>query len=235
MRRHDYSSWLITAATIAAVSFCLGCAATSKRQPPAKARPLIREVDKGQSKRKALEAKYKGMSVTDLSKELEADSAKDVEPFNSPAYREIISRGQRTGAELAAFVTISNRTSFLSLLAVRKIDPSAYGSISIRTKTPILIDALRTSKFFNTWGLPHLYWEDAAKGIIELKENAVEPLNALLKDKRSAPVWGSEEAMEYSKYKYRVCDYAWALLMEIQQRKVQIPTDPNVRDTLMNR
>ena len=46
-------------------------------------------------------------------------------------------------------------------------------------------------------------------------------------------MWGSDEVVEYNRYKYRVCDYAWAMLNEIRDKKVEIPTDPAERDKLI--
>jgi len=173
------------------------------------------------------------MPVAELVRRLEADSAKVIEPFNSLGYREAVSRGSALGPELAAAVKAANRSSFLTLMAPRKVSKEAYGTVDDKLKVAILVDALRTSKYFNTWGLPHLYWEDAAKAVIELGDSAVEPLKGLLQDTREAPVWGSEEVMEYQQYKYRVNDYAWALLREITGRKTEIPTDPATRNKMM--
>jgi hypothetical protein len=36
--------------------------------------------------------------------------------------------------------------------------------------------------------------------------------------------------MEYEEYKYRVCDYAWVMLMEIKGKKIEIAVDPAARD-----
>jgi hypothetical protein len=63
---------------------------------------------------------------------------------------------------LAAAVKAANRSSFLTLMALRKVGKEAYGTVDGKLKVAILVDALRTSKYFNTWGLPYLYWEDAA-------------------------------------------------------------------------
>jgi hypothetical protein len=222
---------------IAALSFVCGCSQGpgAKSEPPASVRPLVQKVEEGQDKRRAIEAQYRAMKVPELVRRLEDDAEKGVEPFNSLAYREAVSRGQKVGKELATSIKTPSRTSFLTLMAVRKVDPETYRTIGAGTRVRILVDALGTSPYFNSWGLPHLYWEDPAKAMIELGNNAVEPLKALLRDKRAAPVWGSEEVMEYQKYKYRVCDYAWALLMEIRSKKSEIPTDPAVRDQQITR
>lgn len=203
-------------------------------EPPAKIKPMADKVDQGQARQKAVLAEYKAMQIPQLAQKLEADSLKSIEPFNSLAYREVVSRGPSAGRELASFVKNPDRSSFLTLVAVRKVNQDVYASISDKTRATILVDALRNSKSFNTWGLPHLYWEDSAKAIIELQGAAVDPLRSLLGDKREAPVWGGEEYQEYQTYKYRVNDYAWALLLAIQNKKVEIPTDPATRDKLIS-
>jgi hypothetical protein len=205
----------------------------SRTEPPASVQPLLKQVEAGQEKKRELEAEYKALQLPELVRRLEADSARDVEPFNSLAYREAITRGATVGKELSTSLKAPNRTSFFTLMAVRKLNREAYGSVDAKLKAAILVDALRASKHFNTWGLPHLYWEDSAKAIVELGQTAAEPLKSLLQDKRPAPVWGSEEVMEYQKYQYRVSDYAWALLMQIEGKKVEIPTDPAQRDRLI--
>lgn len=229
----------IVAVGLFLIGFTAGCSlgqkfqSQQKPQPPANVQPILKQVEEAQAKQREIQAQYKAMQVPELAQRLEADSVKDVEPFNSLAYREVISRGPTVARELASFVKTPDRSSFLTLIAVRKVDKGVYESIETRARAQILTDALRTSKYFNSWGLPHLYWEDAAKAIIELRDAAVEPLKPLLQDKRDAPVWGSEEVMEYQKYKYRVCDYAWAMLMEIEGKKVEIPADPAARDRLI--
>lgn len=210
-----------------------GC--KQRPKPPAKAVELNKKLEAAAINRQKLKEKYSSMTVSELVKKLEDDGVKNIEPFNSLAYREIVSRGAKIGRELKALVKASNRTSFLTLLALRTSDKEVYFTIDPTLRSKILIDALKESKYFNTWGIPHLYWEEGAKAIIELGDIAIESLEVLLKDKREAPVWGSEEVMEYKKYKYRVCDYAWALIMEIKGEKVKIPEDPTKRDVIISR
>lgn len=228
MKRHRPLNWDAAAVGIALIVLAAGC--LHRPQPPTAARGLLRKVETGAAKRQAVQAEYRAMTVPQLVNRLEADAARDVEPFNCLAYRELVSRGPQVGKELASFIKAPDRASFLTLVALRKVNTDVYQAVDRQVAVRILIDALRTSKYFNTWGLPHLYWEDAAKAIMEQGNLAVEPLKALLQDKREAPVWGSEEVMEYRRFKYRVCDYAWALLMEIRKEKVAIPVDLRSRD-----
>jgi hypothetical protein len=213
-----------------------GCnrpAAPAEKEPPAAIRDDLRKVEEGQTKREAARAEYKLMSVPDLAKKLAADSTRGVEPFNSLAYREAVSREKPVARELSAQIKDADRSSFLALLAIRKLDPEAYRTFDAKKRATILADALKQSKTFNAWGIPHLYWEDAGKAFIELGEAAVGPLKAMLKDERAAPLWGSEEAAEYQKYKYRLKDYAWLLMLGAESKKTDIPTDPAARDRLI--
>jgi hypothetical protein len=222
--------------SVLGVTGCAGPKSSESRQrtePPSQLQPLFQKLEEGQAKKRALEAEYKAMPVSELVRRLEVDSEKDVEPFNSLAYREVTARGRGIAKDLAAAARTQDRRSLLSLVALRKVDADLYGTVDLKIKTAILFDALRTSKYFNTWGLPHLYWEDAAKAVIQLGDAAVEPLKTLLQDERAAPVWGSEEVMEYKKYKYRVKDYAWALLVEVKGEKLEMPADPGLRDQMI--
>jgi hypothetical protein len=185
-----------------------------------------------QKKRDARTQALKSMDVAHLAVELETDSKKGVEPFNSLAFAEMISRGKDAAGALAPAITKPDRASLLGLLALRRIGPDNYRQLSPDLRVNILINALKSSEYFNTWGMPHLSWEEGAKAIIEEGRAADKPLQALLTDKRPAPVWGSEGYLEYQKYRYRVCDYAWALRNEINGQKIQIPEDPAARDRL---
>jgi hypothetical protein len=223
----------ITAGCLLSLSCAKKAAPGVQATPPAEAKPQLEKLQVAEDKRRTVEAEYNGMPVGELAKRLETDSNKDIEPFNSLAFREISKRGAGAGKELAAFIKNSNRSSFLALMAVRKVNRDEYAKIQEKVRIPILIDALGSSKYFNTWGLPHLYWEDAAKAIIESGRAALPGLAKLLANKHEAPVWGSEEVAEYKKYDYRVCDYALALTLEILQRKQEIPVKPEARDRLI--
>jgi hypothetical protein len=225
---------LVAAAVLASLTGC------TSREPAhgrtsAKERPEIVELRtkalaEAEQKRSEWQSKLKAMDSTQLASALEADSERGLEPFNSLAFTEAVSRGEAAGAGLARAITRADRSSLLTLLAVRKASPSAYGSIDPARRVGILVDALRTSKTFNTWGLPHVRWEYAAQAVIDEGAVAVKPLSALLTDKRLAPVWGSEDFLEYDRYKYRVCDYAWAMLAAIRNQQIDISADPASRD-----
>jgi hypothetical protein len=193
----------------------------------------LKDLNSLQEKRISYEKRLKGMSVTQLVAEMSSDSQKGREQFNSAAYRETVSRGAPAASEIKAQLTGADRGSLLGLLAIRQLDTEQYRSLTPAFRMGVLIDALKTSKYFNVWGVPGLYWEEAAKALIEEGEAAAPSLAALLRDTRPAPVFGSEGAAVNQQYHYRVCDYAWALLNEARHKKLEIPTDPNERDRLI--
>jgi hypothetical protein len=159
------------------------------------------------------------------------ESGQGVEPFNSAAFSEVVSRGSVATGSLRE--RVARAGDYLSLLALRRIDPAAFRAEPTATRSGILVEALRNSDDFNLWGVPHLYWEEAAEAVIEMGGEAIPGLAGLLSDKRRAPMWGSEEAGESAYYQYRVADYAWALMMEIRNERREVPIDPGVRDSLI--
>jgi hypothetical protein len=186
-----------------------------------------------QEKRQGYEARLKAMSAADLVQRLAADSAKGREPFNSATYRELVSRGASAGAAIKAQLGPEGHADLLNLLALRPVDPGQYHALDPAFRVKLLVDALKNAKFFNAWGIPHLYWEDAARAIIDEGPAASDALSALLRDTRPAPVFGSEGAVVDQQYHYRVRDYAWALLAAARNQKIDIPADPAARDRLI--
>lgn len=185
-----------------------------------------------------------------LISELMDDSKNGVEPFNSSAYRSIQDKPREKGKN----VTLSNelvasfsrspsdRSSFLGLLALRKINESAYRGLKPQFRVRVLTDALDHSQHFNAWGLPHIKWEEASIALIGEGEAALPSLSTLLDNTRPAPVGGSEMFFEFQRYQYRVCDYALGLISEINLRNSgtpvleinkDIPVDPKERDQLI--
>jgi len=204
-----------------------------KAAAEAKRAEMLKSLEELQSKREGRARQLKAMDVAQLARELEADSAKGREPFNSSSYREMVSRGQPGAAVLKPLLTRADRSSLLGLLALRATDQKQYQALAPQFRVDVLIDDLKNSKSFNAWGIPHMYWEDAAKTVIAEGPPVVPSLVPLLRDQRDAPLWGSKEVRIQRKYKYRVCDYAWALLNEIGHKKVEIPIDPAERDKLI--
>lgn len=182
---------------------------------------------------KEKEETYRQKDNKALIGELEVVVLKGKEPFNSLAFREIIKR-KDAAPELFSSIKTTGQKEYFKIMALKKIDAGVYKRLSCDSICAILATALQRSTLFNGWGLPNLYWETSAKSIIECGQNAIPFLKPLLKDTTPAPVWGSEEAQEYEKYRYRVRDYAYALIMEIVNQKSTLPENALERDRIID-
>lgn len=176
----------------------------------------------------------KEMKNEQLVQQVEKESDRGLEPFNSLAYKEAVTRGQAIGDNLVRMIKEPTKTSLLSLLALNKINPDLYGKVDPSVRDGILLDALKNSKLYNAFGLPHVKTEEAGMTIIREGKNIRKGLIELLKDTKPAPVWGSEDYEEYLLYKYRVCDYALFYLMKIDgDEKFVMPQSPEERDKII--
>lgn len=175
------------------------------------------------------------MKELPLAAELRRESLDGIAPFNSFAYKEVLKRGSGFASPLA-LLTAPDQSSFLGLLALRKINPTEYRKLSAAFRVSVLVDALKHAKHFNTWGLPNLHWHEAAEALIEEKDAARPALVPLLQTtgSRKAPVLGLKSNDVYEKYHYRVSDYALALLNEINGQRPELPVDPVLRDRLID-
>lgn len=178
---------------------------------------------------------YRNMDIPSLLNKLAEQSAAKKEPFNSPAYRELEGRTDVPAETLVSQINqTKNGNALLPLLLLRKLHNQQYLALSAEERTAILTDALQNSKMFNTWGLPHIYLEDAGKALIETGKSAVPALRRMLSDTRPAPVFGSQEYMEFKKYGYRLCDYALFFVEKIQgNADFKMPVAPSDRDAII--
>ena len=208
----------VTILVACGLSLALGCGKPKAAGlPPEK----MAELKSLQEKRENHAKQLRAMDVKQLAQEMTADSEKGREPFNSAAYRETISRGEGAAPDLKQALTRNDRSSLLSLLALRHVSPAQYGSLEPGFRVSVLVAALQMAKYFNAWGIPCDYWEDAARAIIEEGEGAESALIPLLRDSRPAPVFGSEGATVEAQFHYRVSDYAFALATENPASKVR--------------
>jgi hypothetical protein len=222
---------VVAALLISVISILASCTAGSGAAPPGLA-DRDNEMQQLQQKHDEREKALAAMDVPTLAAELVKDSERGREPFNSSAYHVMTSRTE-PGKELAGLLKSADRSSLLGLLAVRQIDREAYSGLAAEFRIAVLVDALRKSETFNTWGLPHLYWEDGAKALIEEGAQGEAALRPVLKDLRPAPMWGEEEVVESNAYGYRVADYALGLILAIRGDKRPIPVDPGARDQII--
>lgn len=178
---------------------------------------------------------YRAMDNPTLLKRLAEQSAKKKEPFNSLAFRELQGRKDVSSESLASMIKEKgDADALLPLLLLRRLDANAYRDVSVDLKVAILTDALRTSRTFNTWGLPNFYVEEASNALIECGRSAYPALKQMLSDTRPAPVFGSKMHMEYLRHRYRLCDYALFLIERIQGKSdFRMPPAVAERDSLI--
>lgn len=230
MRRKIEKPLLSMLVAFAVLLLAAGC---SQPKPTGLPAEKTAELQALQEKRENHAKQLRAMDVKQLTQELSADSEKGREPFNSPAYRETVSRGESAAADLKQALTRNDPSSLLTLLALRKVSTAQYQSLDPAFRISVLVSALQKSKYFNTWGIPCVYWEDPAKAIVEEGSASESALLPLLRDQRPAPVFGSEGATVNAQFHYRVSDYAFALLSEIRHQKCEPMTNPADRDRLI--
>ncbi len=220
-------------ALFAVVICCLISGGCASQKPTGLPSDKMEELKAFQDKRESHAQQLHAMDVKQLTQELATDSEKGRAPFNSPAYREAVSRGESAATDLKQSLTHPEPSALLALLALRKVSPTQYQSLDPAFRVNVLVSALQKSKYFNTWGIPCVYWEDGAKAIVEEGGATESALLGLLRDQRPAPAFGSEGATVDAQFHYRVGDYAFALLSEIRHQKCEPVTKPADRDSLI--
>src|SRR5690349_14385058 len=79
-------------------------------------------LEQAKQKREARTRDLKAMDVQHLAHELEVESQKNIEPFNSLAFAEAVSRGEGLGGGLVPLITRPDRSSLFALLALHKVN-----------------------------------------------------------------------------------------------------------------
>ena len=144
----------------------LGACDTGSAPTPSELGDTEKELQRLQELHDARAKVLPEMDIATLAAELTKDLERGREPFNSSAFKEMTGR-RESGNELAGLLTAADRQPLLGLLALRQIDPQGYQRLAAEFRIEILIHALGKSETFNTWGLPHLYWEDPARAVID--------------------------------------------------------------------
>jgi hypothetical protein len=226
-----------TTAVLTVVYIALaGCASRDKSgtltddQNNAKTRLESQMKDAAQTKQT-----YHAMDTSALLSKLMEQSKAQREPFNSLAYRELKGRSDVDSKSLVALVRDNgNGGGLLPLLLLRQLDNKSYLQVPVELRAKILTDSLQSSKYFNVWGLPNFYLEDASHAMIEAGKSATPALKRMLSDTRPAPVFGSQEYMIYKQYNYRLCDYALFFLEKIRDNaNFRMPVSVADRDSLI--
>lgn len=226
----------IVAASLVACLCLAACARKDKHVPLTEEQNQVKTRLEAQIQTAAQTAQtYHAMDNSALLSKLLEESKAQREPFNSLAYRELKTRSGVDSKALTASVKDNpNATGLLPLVLLRRLDNKAYLEIPAELRAKVLTDALGSSKFFNTWGIPNYYLEDASNAMIEAGRSAAPALKKMLPDIRPAPVFGSQEAMLSKQLNYRLCDYALFFLKRIDSMgDYKLPKTAEERDALI--
>ncbi len=170
------------------------------------------------------------MQQSNLAVQLREDTARSVPPFGADSIKIARDLGSEATSFLLQEVKDRGSTAFLALEALREADPVAYNALSVRERAEVYADALKSSIFYNAWGLPGYQLTQTAYALINLGDDAVQALEPLLRDQRPAPLSGSQEATTSSMYGNRICDYAMVFISEIKHWPYVYSQDPTERD-----
>lgn len=225
----------VSVPTTILLGMCItGCASNERKEPPLTADQSVAKSKLEEQMKEAARTRqtYHAMDNAELLTHLVEQSKALKEPFNSLAYRELQIRTNVDAKTLAALVKDNqNAGGLLPLLLLRKLDNQGYLALPAEIRAKVLTDALRSSKTFNTWGLPGFYLEDASNAMIETGRSAVPSLKGLLLETRPALLFGSKEHMLAQQRKYRLCDYALFFLEQIAGKQdFRIPESIAERD-----
>jgi hypothetical protein len=129
----------------------------------------------------------------------------------------------------------NDHSSYHLLFCLKRNFPQRYGDLPESLKADILCDYLSHAKHFNDWGYlapKEPYDGEAAQALLATGRTALPNLEHLLEDRRSAPLFGSEEASLYNLYQYRRADFAYryiCLLLHFPPAFARSPTERDVK------
>ena len=127
----------------------------------------------------------------------------------------------------------SNYTAYHLLFFVKTLFPSDYNDIGEPIKASVLCSALENTTFLNDWGYLDSngsFDGEAATLLLEVGKPTLKYLALILKNKGSAPLYGSEEATLSSFYRYRRSDFAFRYISIILGLPYVFYEDLNERD-----
>jgi hypothetical protein len=168
-----------------------------------------------------------------LVKQLVEESQRPKARFDSTVYRQALQQGPSIVPKLVKSIKQPSYKNYLALEAVRELQPESWASIPASLRVAIYGDALKHAVIFNDWGLAGEYFDETARALMQLGEQAIPSLAVLLDDRRLAPCFGSEESTISKDYQNRVCDYAFVMISELMGQSIEYPFDPQSRDTLI--
>jgi hypothetical protein len=166
----------------------------------------------------------------ELIKKLEEESAALTPMLRSSVYMQVIAIGDSIVPQLEASVSGVTVKYYLTLMAIGEMKLSALQEIPEATRLKIYMDALQKEGPHNDWGLAGEYLSGASLDLVRIGKKAIPSLAPLLNDTAAAGIWGSEEATINARYKNRVCDFAYYLILHILDRVEPYAETPAGRD-----
>lgn len=168
--------------------------------------------------------------LSQLEAKLRTDSEAGTPPWASDAVAHAPQCGEAAVQWLLQRVAHAGGESFLALEALRIHFPSVWAAIPPQERAATYARQLATAHWFNAWGQPGEPASETAQALIGLGTAAIPYLTPLLDSQRPAPSFGSEEATLSRLLGYRVCDYAWAFIAQIEGEHPGFPATPEERD-----
>ncbi len=165
-----------------------------------------------------------------LEVKLQADSQAETPPWASEAVAYVPQCGEAAVPWLLQRVANANQESFLALEALRINFREVWLTLSAQERAAIYAKHLATARWFNVWGQPGQPPSETGQALIDLGASALPVLSPLLASQRPAPSFGSEEATLSQLLAYRVCDYAWFFISQIEGQHLMFPEHPAERD-----
>ena len=155
---------------------------------------------------------------------------------------ETLAAAELTDADRDAAVAYAqahpDHSAYLVLIALRRHDVEGYRTVPDATKAAILAGALGHLILLNDWGSldpAGSHDGEAAMALLEVGPPAISALLPLLRDDRSAPLFGSEPATLSTSYHYRRKDFAYRYICLLSGREPTFDADPSVRDAAIER
>ena len=173
--------------------------------------------------------------LSQLEAKLRADSVNETPPWASDAVALASRCGDVASQWLLRRVADAGSDAFLALEALRINFPAAWASIPREQRAATYVTHLATAHWFNVWGQPGELPSESGKALIDTGVVAIRLLTPLLDSQRPAPSFGSEEATMSRLLAYRVCDYAWFFISQIEGQARRFLESPQDRDLAIGR
>lgn len=179
-----------------------------------------------------------GKKQDPLIAQLVADSLKKQTLMESEALQKAMFSANQLAAAADYIKHHRDYTSYHLLFALRTRALQRYKDLPNSVKASVLVSALQHISYLNDWGL--LLPSGSHDGmpvsaLLELKEDAIAPLKAVLDDQREARHFGSQASATSIGLRYRRCDFAYRYLSLLLGRSPVFHPNPEVRNKAIAR